>query len=773
QNGRHNYFMVGDVKQSIYRFRQARPDIFIRKYREGQKEDPDSVCIDLDRNFRSRPEVTESVNAVFTRIMHREMGGVEYDASQSLKCGRRFEEAGEADFKTELLLSDASQQQSGGFESRTAYEAAIVAARIKALIEKGYCTDKEDGTLRRVRYSDIAILHRSANSVAGVFQDTLKEYGIPSHIVSVTGYFSSICVEVLLSILKIINNPRQDVALAAVLKSPLFAFSDEKLVQIRLNAAERREPFYKALWQYGQEDLRTKEFLETLGRWRKLADRVPLYELLRTVLHETDYLAYVSALPGGDARARNIEKLLSLSIQFENTSYKGLFYFVRYIERMQRYEQDFGQAKAGSDGEAVSIMTIHKSKGLEFPIVFLSGTTKKLGGRPERILVHPDLGVGMHNIDPEKRTRRSTVYRALLSHLNEQEDLGEEQRVLYVAMTRAKDKLIVTGVADKLEEKLEGCAGGTFSRLQIQKARTYLDWILPVAAARADLFEIKTMELGDLVLAETAEQMVGDARLSHLRQKVEQCPPEQIMNLKEELDFHYPHPVHDERKAKYSVSEIKHRSMEALAQESEEAEDVFDIRERKSYIPRFVSGEDPVYAGAQRGTAVHRYLECFDFAREEYVTSYEAQKAEMLSDGRLKEEDAKLLQGDKLQLFLRSDLAARMHRAAAAGYLKKEAAFVMMDSYEHFFEDADAVRESEDLEDPVLVQGIIDAFFEEEDGLVLIDYKTDRIRRESDLSDRYRKQMELYADALSRTHGKKVKEIYLYSFALGCAIMVS
>lgn len=768
-DGKHNYFMVGDVKQSIYRFRQARSDIFIGKYQRFGGADANETLIGLDLNFRSRASVTDAVNAVFFPIMHADMGGIDYDEAQSLKCGAEYPSDEENAFVTELLVSDAEEIEAGEFDSKHDYEAAVIAMRIKRLLRDGRVTDKETGEYRPVRLSDIAILHRSANAVGRNYQEVLKGYGIPAQIVSVTGYFSAMEVETVLALLRVLNNPAQDIALAGVMKSALFAFSDEELARVR--AAYPEMPFHRAVKQYAEEvkDEKMIAFLETLSRWRGQVGTVSLYELLAGILRETQYLSYISALPGGDVRRKNVEKLMELSVAYENTSYKGLFYFVRYIERLQKYEQDLGQAGANGVEEAVSILTIHKSKGLEYPIVFLAGCGQKFRSNTDSMVLHPDFGIGLHAIDIEKRTKRNTLYRAFLSRMNTLEERGEELRVLYVAMTRAKEKLIVTAVVPDLEKKLEQgvMAEGELPLVRRLHAGNYLEWILAGVRRRPKLFAVQTVTAQDLLLAEVEEQVGQRERLADLREQIAVVSEEEKAECRKRISFAYPHPISSETKVKYSVSELKRRAMAEVFAD-EESESLFDIEEEESYVPMFISGRKPMVEGAQRGTAVHRYLECFDFTVSLTDGAYRAQLSVMREDGRLTEEEAGLLPEREIITFLQSDLAGRMHEAAAGERLEKEAAFVMADVPSHFIDEAEASEE----EEPILVQGIIDAFFEEDDGIVLIDYKTDRVKTEDELVQRYKKQMSLYADAIGWTQAKRVKEILLYSFALGRCVGV-
>ena len=770
-DGKHNYFMVGDVKQSIYRFRQARPDIFTGKYLKYQGDDKNEILVGLDRNFRSRRDVTDSVNAVFLMSMHSDMGGVEYDRNQSLTCGV----SGLPDcedkscFCTEVMLADESDSQIDDFEGKVDYEAAMIAMRIRRLLEDGWVTDTDTASLRRVKLSDIAILHRSANSIGRTYQEVLKDYGISSTVMSTTGYFSSVEVETMLSLLRILNNPTGDIALAAVMKSPLFNFTDEEMAVIR--ASYPNERFYKAvrLFALEQEGEKTRAMLEQIDSWRKAVPYVSIYDLLTDILKTTGYRAYITALPEGDIRRKNIDKLLELSVSYENTSYRGLFYFVRYIERLKTYEQDMGQAEALYSSESVSILTIHKSKGLEFPIVFVAGCGQRFRNNTDSMVINPDLGVGIYAVDLKARLRINTLYRRFLSRINTLEDRGEEQRVLYVAMTRAKDKMILSGVLPDAQEVSESCDLGQQGIMSLSKrihSKNYYGWIMPAVHKNRGLFIIDVKSVQDLVIEETAWQIKKSDRLEELYEKIDEVGEEQRNNLLKKIEFIYPHKITEDSKVKYSVSELKRKSMAQIF--TDDSENLFKLEEEEAYVPMFISGKKPGITSAERGTAVHRYLECFDFKIDAYKSSYDNQLKVMLETGKITDEDASILPKYELLGFLKSDLANRMHRAAQGGNLKKEAAFVMADAPSHFMEEFEGIDDQE----PILVQGIIDVFFEEDNSIILVDYKTDRVKTGEELILRYDKQMRLYADALNRTNEKKVKEIWLYSFALNKGILL-
>ena len=770
EDGRHDYFMVGDVKQSIYRFRQARPDIFIDKYDRYTDEDVNTAVIDLDKNFRSRHQVTDSVNAVFSSIMRKDMGGVEYDDRQKLVCGADYYQETEGlDLKTEIIIGDEAAAAEGEFDDAVSLEASIIAQRIRELIENGTVTDTITGQLRPVKLSDIAILHRSANSVGKKYLDVLKSFGIEAFMVSSTGYFSTVEVETILSLLKVINNPMQDIPLASVMKSPVFAFSDEELARIRTRYMD--EPFYKAVKSAAEEEgqAKLKAFWERIENWRALSVKLPIYELLGQILRESGYMSYITALPGGEVRSRNIKKLIALSIKYENTSYKGLFYFTRYIERLKKYEQDMGQADVVSGNDAVKIMTIHKSKGLEFPIVFVAGCGKKIMTKSRGMLLHAQHGIGIHAIDLERRIKKETLCRSFIYRTEQIGEKGEELRILYVAMTRAKEKLIMTGVIPEPDKMLDKsyASMGRLSFVKRLKAANYLELILPAALQRQELFSVKKSDLTSMLFSEVAWQTGAKARLSELKDEIEAVSEDEISRIKDNISFVYPHRLKGDAKVKYSVSELKRSAMRE-SMDAEDAKRLFEADEKGEVIPEFISGEKLAKKGALKGTAVHRYLECFDFEVDEPAKEYESQLDIMLSSQKLTGDEAELLPEYEIKSFLSSELAARMKEAAKKDLLKKEAAFVMADSPSHFLED----KADDENDDMILVQGIIDVFFEEDDGIVLVDYKTDRIRTEKELVDRYYKQMVLYSDALGRVYDKPVKEIILYSFALGRSIYV-
>ncbi len=828
----HNIFMVGDVKQSIYRFRLARPELFMEKYDTYSTAESECQRIDLHKNFRSREEVIAAANDVFYRIMARDLGNVEYDADAALYPGAVYPDSADAKmFAPEILLVDGEDELLADMEDapddKKQLEAAMVATRIKKLMEQQLVTDKETGALRPVRYSDIVILLRSLSGTADVFAAVLNDAGIPAHTVSATGYFSAVEVQTVLAMLRILDNPRQDIPLTAVLRSPIGGLNDEELAVIRIR--DRKQPFYQCVWDYckalteneaakngapqsaeatetqnaevpeSQQALERKltDFYNMYQKLRQFVPDTPIHELLEVLLKETGYGDYVAAMPAGDRREANLKMLLEKAIAYENTSYKGLFHFVRYIDKLQKYDVDFGEADMTSENDdVVRIMSIHKSKGLEFPVVFVSGLGKNFNRQDtrSRMVLHPELGIGLDCMDGVRRVKTPTIVKRAIAKQIDLENLGEELRVLYVALTRAKEKLILTGAKKQAEELLErlnisaemdSVTGGehqALSYLLRESASGYLDWLLPAFAACHGKYDCKVVSVAELAVA-ASETVAGEVLDGAARMEaVKHADPELFAELAERFAFSYPHQGNLTRKNKYSVSELKHRAMrELLEQEEEELKPAFIQEEIVPYKPAFVqrmeTGEESVNQGALRGTAVHRVMECYDFSSDAPAAS---QLETMLSDGKITADMAALVRLPLVETFLDSDIGARMRAAQKAGRLYREKPFVMGFTAEELaqFGFGDGAANVPDEETLTLIQGIIDVFWVEEDGIVVLDYKTDRVDTAKELKDRYAAQLALYGEALERiynaeeTRTMKVKERLLYSFRLGGVIPV-
>lgn len=776
--GRDNRFMVGDVKQSIYRFRLARPELFMEKYDIYSTEDAPCQKICLDKNFRSRTQVLDSVNDLFYRIMKRDVGGVEYDDAAALYPGADFPDEWEGNaYKTRILLADSGAQEleKSGADNAKMLEAAMIAEEICRVKEHQQLSDGAGG-LRPVRYSDIVILLRSPGSWGDELVEQLSARGIPSHRMSVSGYFGTSEVQTVLSLCQVIDNPLQDIPMAAALRSPFFDFSDEELAKLRLQGAHAF--FYDHVTDYAANGtdaaLREKSarFLETLEDYRARSRQCSVHDLLDQILRESGYLNFVRALPAGEKRLANVEMLLQQAVSFERTSYKGLFSFIRYMGQLQKYEVDFGEADVTLEHEdVVRIMSIHKSKGLEFPIVFVSGLGRKFNKKDstDAMILDSPYGVGLACVEGKKHRKRTTLLREMIAARIAGDNIGEELRVLYVALTRAKEQLILTGTRRDLEGALQNDAllsETDASYLDRREAGCYLDWIMPGAFQHPEHFSVELYETGDFTLIEQLEEAVQFTQKEQLFESLVAVDEKLYAQIDERLQSRYPFEEEVSLRTKISVSELKHRNM-ILEPDDTEAMAWFAKEETPDvYVPRFVQGggpsSDAPHPGALRGTAMHRMMECLDygalaemFTREEVASQLEKLQA----DGRIGADMAKLVNTDKVWTFLQTDLAARIMQAQKSGKLYREQPFVMgLPAHE-----TDPEIHSDQL---VLIQGIIDLYFEEADGLVLLDYKTDSVKEAGQLLERYRTQMDLYARALAAATGKPVKQKLIYSFKL-------
>ena len=865
ERGENNIFMVGDVKQSIYRFRLARPELFMKKYDSYSLEESTTQRIDLHKNFRSREEVLTCTNDIFYKIMARSLGNVEYDAEAALYPGASYPVS--ADFIPEILLADSNDEllEDIDFSDKKTLEAKMVAEKIRHLMKTQPVTDKATGELRMARYSDIVILLRSLSGWADSLVEVLNGNGIPAHTVSSTGYFSTVEVQTVLSMLRLLDNPRQDIPMAAVLRSPMAGLTDEELAVLRLE--DGSVPFHEAVLELaeglyeedGQKEISDSEadrkqgrnadektenhieitahrkllkFYKKYKQLRQLVPDTPIHELIEIILRETGYGHYVAAMPAGNRRTANLNMLLEKATAYEKTSYKGLFHFVRYIDELQKYDVDFGEADmVGENEDVVRIMSIHKSKGLEFPIVIVSGMGKNFNKQDTRskMVLHPELGIGLDYMDGKKRIKSPTIAKKAIAKQIELENLGEELRVLYVALTRAKEKLILTGTLKDAAEKLEfyrqqanlsKAADRPLSYLTREGASGYLDWILPAVLSYGDKYPVRIVEAAELVLDEVENQLEQNENLTERIGEIKAADPQLVGQLKQRFSQRYPYQTDILRKNKYSVSELKHRAMrEKFEAEQEETIPAFLEEPVTPTIPLFIQRQGSVEQeaqnkaqdagqeaeskaeqkiksntanrGALRGTAVHRVMECYDFASEKSV--YEQMEA-MEKEEKITADMRALVKEQIVADFVSSETGRRMALAQRGGALYREKPFVMgfteeeLENYgfgagaqmiENEVQTENAQQEIvlENVsrenhmheEDLTLIQGIIDVFWIEDDGITVLDYKTDRVDTAQELIDRYATQLKLYADALERvfaTRKLKVKEILIYSFRL-------
>ena len=833
EEGRYNRFMVGDVKQSIYKFRLARPELFLEKY-DTYQETGDLCRIDLAKNFRSRIQVVDAVNDVFSRIMSREIGGIAYDDKAALYPGAVYPAQEDPAYGSELLLirkpekgereeSGIGEQHAEGagvlvdYDNVRQLEALAIAARIKQLKGSLQVMEKSAGELRPVRYSDMVILLRTTSGWDEEFKKILEQQGIPVYITSKTGYFGALEVQELLQFLRVLDNPRQDIPLFGVMQSVFGGFTQEEIAQIRSGGeghSRKRMTLYEALKEVAQSGRTVEEgeeisagesageeaelsqkadtFLQRIGHYRDLTPFTSIRDLLQRILDDYDYLNYVTALPAGSKRRANVEMLLTKASAFEKTSYFGLFHFIRYMEQLEKYDVDYGEADTlDENADVVRIMSIHKSKGLEFPVVFVSGLSKRFNMQDanQSLIVDMDLGVAVDYVDSVRRIKNKTLRRTVLSAKMKEDNLAEELRVLYVALTRAREKLILTAVLDKADEKWELAQMTGQERLtylDFCEAGSYMDFLLPILPQTG--IAVKTLRTEDLAVEELREQLRMGDRREQLRliacgETTLTGDPEEnerkLMYLRERFAYQYPHPGLQKLYTKTTVSELK---IAAMAEKDEAAFHTFEEKEVVPYIPGFRREQEKV-SGAVRGNVFHRVMELLDFTYlftesgmftgcpnnyEEYRRGLDKNRLQNRLEEflqretislRLTEEYAKAVSLPKILNFLEQELAYRMWRAQEQGLLYREQPFVL---------GIDAKRLDPDLPEgeKVLIQGIIDVFFIEDGEIVLLDYKTDVIDSLEALWNRYNVQIQYYEEALTKLMQMPVKERILYSFYL-------
>ncbi len=826
-------FMVGDVKQSIYRFRLARPELFLDKEKEYSYEAGGAGRrIDLHQNFRSRKGVIDSVNFLFEALMDHSLGKIDYDDAAALKVGATYPAyeaadpvTGEDPGTTELLIrylqpEDEGEEPEGkengsklSKEDKLTAEAEMIAMRIRELTsddlkcvterKKDPVTGEETMSLRKAMFGDIVILIRSDSGKAETFKKVLEENNIPCYINSKSGYYDVPEVAVLLQLFQALNNPLDDIPLFGVLKSVFGQMSDEEIAGLRVGeGARRNESLYGSLKRSCKEGRSPKalRFLEWYESLRSCTVYLSISELLEKIIEENGYLEYVSALPGGEQRRANVLMLMQKATAFEQTSFRGLYHFVRYIEQIRKYAVDEGEASILDEhADVVRIMTIHKSKGLEFPICFVSGLGSQFNRMDAGATVITDMeyGIALDYVDPERRTKVKTLQRQILAGKTNLDSQAEELRVLYVALTRAREKLIMTGTAEG-GKKWENCplpVKGSKAVLPFSarsRANSFLEWIMNAYAWENALDPEKKPPMVIREFYPESEQETKERKsrdtlktmqdfLQHMK---EQKPDAEILQeLEGKFAYRYPREALKNLHEKTTVSELKMAAIHGL--DDEEGDDLHFLQGVTDVEEDIDGGSTPetqtdtgkpgkgsvfgmgVRPGAAYGSAMHRFMELYEYGREPSEEEVRRQLEAFTASGRITEEYHDLISIRKILGFLNSDLGGRVAACAKSpGAIKREQPFVI---------GVPASRLGEEYPDTetVLVQGIIDLYLQEADGdLVLVDYKTDHVKTPEELVLRYRVQMDYYREALEKLTGKRVKERILYSFCLDREVKV-
>ena len=828
-----NVFMVGDVKQSIYRFRQAKPELFLEKYNSYSEEDnKKNRKIMLYKNFRSREEVIKGVNFIFKSLMSKTVGELDYTDKEALNLGASYDEINKdnvyfqdnefidldkievsgalelhildksSDFEDEKNeINDEDDKENDNEEdlSAVAIEARIIAKRIKELINPsdGKCFmvfDKNLNRYRKIMYKDIVILLRSTKNWADTIVEELSFGGIPVYADINTGYFQTIEIRTIMSLLHIIDNPMQDIYTIASMRSPIFAFTSEELADIRilnrdnyfyLNVKDIAEDVYDERINKSLKD-KCVYFIEKIGSWREKSLYMPIDEFLWYLYSDTSYYGYVGAMVNGIQRQANLRILFQRAKQYEQTSFKGLFNFINFINKLRKSSGDLGTAKIlGENEDVVRIMSIHKSKGLEFPVVFLSGCGKQFNLRDinDSLLFHEELGIGADCIDIKKRIRYTTLQKYAIKKKFELETLSEEMRILYVALTRAKEKLIITGSSYNLQKDIDACykAGVKgFNKVipsELLKQKSYLKWIMTALIKHKDgdiLRQGKNefVEISDDLSSwkinfhkksdfgtENVEDSIEKKNISILSLNYSNFEVDE--EIRKRLEFRYKYRDVCSVPSNISVSDIKKAEEEIF---EPQAENLFS-EEKNRKKPKFIM-EEKGLSKAEKGTAMHFVMQKLDLNKVNLLNEIKEQIKNMFEKGLITKDEEESINIFKIQKFFKSNLGQRLLKA----YKENKQVFRELP----FITEIPVKRIEKDLIDKIFnneklrLQGIIDCFFEEDDGIVLLDYKTDYVEngKEKEILDKYRVQIDLYTETLERVIGKKVKERYLYLFGI-------
>lgn len=783
----NNVFMVGDVKQSIYKFRQACPDLFLKKYDKyslGEANDA-GLKIQLLKNFRSRKNVLDITNIVFENIMSKALGDIDYNENEYLNLGASFEdvENGVGNAELDIIdlkeddsisawIGDEPEEENDALEEIKALEkeeieAGYVAKRIEDLINKKYQVKDKKLGYRDITYKDIVILLRSTSKAAPIFEKELLKRNIPVFSDGSNEYLDTIEIQTITNLLKVLDNPIDDIALVAVLRSEIGKFTDNEIVEIRLS--KKDGSFYESLLETkNSPNVELKEkvisFICALENWQKESDYLSLAELIWKIYVDTGFYNYVGLMPNGTLRQANLKMLFERAKEYEKTSFKGLFNFIRFVEKLKLGSSDMSAAKIiGENENVVRIMSIHKSKGLEFPVVFLANASKRVNLQDlnSNLLLHQEYGLGPQYINYEKMIEYSTSAKDALKIVSKDETISEEMRVLYVALTRAKEKLIITGTCkdyQKENAKKEDFLSiyrnddGKINPILLKKYITYLDWILLVILnnkLQEDIIKLTVLNKKDVISQE--EQKEIEIKDFDFEGKIEN-----LEEYEKEFNWEYESIVATTLPIKSTVSKVKEMSIKNSGDSVD-----FDLISNKeigieAITPNFIDVDDKGISGSRRGTLMHLFLQKLNLKEEYNFEKLEALREELIARKVILEEEKNAINLNKIMNFIKSDFARKLRECKS---IEKEKAFCVKIKASEIFENA--------TNEEILVQGIIDIYGIKENGeIILADYKTDYVEEEIELVKKYQKQLEIYKDALEKGLNKKVEEVYIYSLYL-------
>lgn len=803
----NNIFMVGDVKQSIYKFRQARPELFLQKYDEyknkEEKAQEDNLKIQLFRNFRSRQNILNITNLVFESIMSKELGDINYNENEYLNYGANYPEpeeiknyAGIAELDIIDLKEDESITAFEGEEDEEeqerveddVLEAKFVANKIQELLNSNYMVfDKKQG-YRKIRPKDIVILLRATSNLSPIYEKELSDLELPVFSDTSGTYLDTVEIQTILSVLKIIDNPLQDIPLVVVLRSSICNFTDNDLITIRLT--DRNCNFYEALIKTRlicDGDLKNKieSFLEKLEKWKSISQYMPLDEFIWQIYLDTGYYQYVGLLPNGAMRQANLKTLFEKAKQYEKASFKGLFNFIQFIDKLKKQNGDLASAKLiGENEDVIKIMSIHKSKGLEFPVVFLCNSHKKFNMQDlnDNILLHQDIGFGPTIMDTTRKIKYSSIAKDAIKLKMKQETLSEEQRILYVALTRAKEKLYITGRSkdftkyvqdkNKVLEMYESENIKLDAKL-MKKANSYLDWIMYVylfnqgrtitlkgeSYKLSDIITLNVSNKKDLLKALAKEEVVEQIDLKEkieqiLKNKSDEENKKSEQALKELLEWKYDYIVDTTLPTKSSVTKIKQEKIKL--EEMLKGIESEEVEYKKSYTPKFMQ-EDKKISSAEKGTLVHLCIQRLDERKDYELKDIQNMILNLVEKEIITQNEADAIDVNLIYQYTKSQLFEELRKAKEVH--KEQPFYINIPA-------KDVVSEAENSKKNILVQGIIDLYYiDKNDNLVLIDFKTDYISNEPNakekILDKYKVQLEIYKTALEQALNRKTSKTAL------------
>ena len=781
----NNIFMVGDVKQSIYKFRQAMPELFLNKYKayklKKDKGENDDLKIQLFKNFRSRKNILDTTNTIFQEIMSKDLGDVDYNEDEYLNLGANYEEPTlkNIDFagKTEINVIDLQNNTNGTKDEEESdeesenentervensiLEARYVAKKINELINSNYYVlDKKEG-YRKITYKDVVVLLRSTTELSPIYEKEISDLGMPVYSETSTEYLNSVEIQTIMSVLKIIDNPMQDIPLVTVMRSMIGGFTDNDLIEIRL--ADKYDNFYECMIKSRiqvNQDLQNKinAFLEMINNWREESEFLALDELIWKIYMDTGYYNYVGLMQNGKLRQANLKMLFERAKQYSVASFKGVFNFINFIDKLKLRNNDLGAAKIiGENENVIRIMSIHKSKGLEFPVVFLCSTGKhfNLKDLSAQILIHQEIGFGPNYENSKLKIEYPTLAKEAIKIVSRKESISEEMRVLYVALTRAKEKLFITGIEKDLQKSIENkkkelelYSQGNDLKINpriLENYRSYLDWIelvyLKDENKNSQIFEFNVVHKKDILNSNDKKETEKLDILNDIeKRKITKENIEKIHNI---LEWKYKYKDSTEIPSELSVSKIKELS------KKQEDTKISSLKK-----PNFLVDKTQL-SPAEKGTIMHLCLQKLDYKQDYDKDKLKDMVNKLVEKEIMLPKEAESVNYDKLVAFLNSNIWKDMKKAKI---VEQEKPFYLNLKASEIYKNS--------AEDEILVQGIIDLYYvTDDDKLVLVDYKTDYVanKDEQSLRDKYNIQLAIYKKALEEALNRKVDKTYIYS----------